>query len=296
MKKLRYGDIMKRVFNIWIKNLRESIADWTYYTDFPKVYKNVDSIKVELNILNSLINSKSIEEEFKLIVKKYPEVLRVIPILLAKRGNEIKVTDSNENKNFNFSKKNYSIEEYMKFMKNTGLFDLLSNHIISDLIDYVKGVEVGLDSNARKNRTGTAMENIVESYIINAGYVKDVTYFKEMNASTIYDKFGIKLDLSDNEKAKAEKRFDFVVKAKDKLFAIEVNFYSSGGSKLNETARSYKMIFEETKNIKGFSFVWITDGIGWHTAKRNLEETFDVLELMFNLSEIESGILNNILK
>ncbi|MDD4824364.1 MAG: type II restriction endonuclease [Acholeplasmataceae bacterium] len=287
---------MKRNFNNWISKFKDSVADWTYYVNFPKVYKNVDSIKIELNLLNSLINSKDIENEFRTLVSKYPEVLKVVPILLAKRDSEIKIIDKGKDKNFDFFNRNYSIDEYVNFMHKTGLFDLLSTHIISNLIDYVKGVEVGLDSNARKNRTGTAMENIVESFILDAGFIKDVTYFKEMKTSKIRELFGIDLKLESLDESKAEKRFDFVIKTEHKVYAIEVNFYSGGGSKLNETSRSYKMLAQESKEIPNFEFIWFTDGIGWNSAKKNLEETFDVLEHMYNIEDLENGILSQIIK
>lgn len=287
---------MKRNFNEWLNKFIDSVADWRYYTDFPKVYNNVDAIKVELNLLNSLINSKDIEIDFRNLVTKYPEVLKAVPILIAKRGSEVRVVDKGKDKNFNFNKLNYTIDEYVYFMDKTGLFDLLSNHIISDLLDYVKGVEVGLDSNARKNRTGKAMENIVESFIVDAGFIKDVNYFKEMRTSEIRDRFGIDLQLESLDESKAEKRFDFVIKSETTVYAIEVNFYSGGGSKLNETARSYKMLAQEASSIAGFKFVWITDGIGWNTARRNLEETFDVLEDIYNINDLESGILSKIIK
>lgn len=287
---------MKRNFNNWISKFKDSVADWTYYVNFPKVYKNVDSIKIELNLLNSLINSKDIENEFRTLVSKYPEVLKVVPILLAKRDSEIKIIDKGKYKNFDFFNRNYSIDEYVNFMHKTGLFDLLSTHIISNLIDYVKGVEVGLDSNARKNRTGTAMENIVESFILDAGFIKDVTYFKEMKTSKIRELFGIDLKLESLDESKAEKRFDFVIKTEHKVYAIEVNFYSGGGSKLNETSRSYKMLAQESKEIPNFEFIWFTDGIGWNSAKKNLEETFDVLEHMYNIDDLENGVLSQIIK
>lgn len=287
---------MKRNFDDWLNNFIDTVADWTYYTDFPKVYKNVNDIKVELNLLNSLINSNNIEQDFKNLVNKYPEVLKAVPILLAKRGNEIRVVDKGENKNFNFESRNYTIDEYINFMEKTGLFKLLSNHVISDLLDYVKGVEVGLDSNARKNRTGIAMENIVESFIQEAGFTKDIDYFKEMKTSEIKERFGIDLKFSSQIESRAEKRFDFVLKVKDSIYALEVNFYSSGGSKLNETARSYKLLAQEAELINNFKFIWITDGKGWNQARRNLKETFDIMKHLYNINDLNNGILNKIIK
>lgn len=286
---------MKRNFDEWLLTMKDSVASWTYYTDFQKVYENVSKIKIELNILNSIIGSKDIENEFIDIVKKYPNVLSVIPILLAKREKEIKVNDTNANYVFNFVNMNYSIEQYTLFMKNSGLFELLQHHIINNLIDYVLGIEVGMDTNGRKNRTGDVMEDLVESYLIKAGLKKNVSYFKEMYLSEIESKFNINLSSISNQD-KTEKRFDFVfIGAFGTIYACECNFYGSSGSKLNETARSYKNIAIEAKGIKNFEFVWFTDGIDWNTAKHNLEETFDVLDNLYNLEDLKNGIISKLI-
>ena len=285
---------MARDFNKWLSTMKDSIATWTYYTDFEKVYENVDSIKIELNILNSLIGSKNIENEFKQLLKDYPKTLRVIPILLAKREKEIKINDTSGEFVFDFNKPNYSIDEYAMFMRNTGLFDLLENHIINNLVDYVMGIEVGMDTNGRKNRTGHGMEDLVESYLVKAGLVKGISYFKEMWKSEVEDKFNIDLSAISNN-GKTEKRFDFVLYVNGHVYACECNFYGSSGSKLNETARSYKNLAIESKEIENFTFVWFTDGIGWNTAKHNLEETFDNLDTIFNLNDLEKGILSRLL-
>lgn len=284
---------MKRNFNEWLSTMKDSIATWKYYTDFEKVYSNVESIKVELHILNSLIGSKNIENEFKQLLVEYPKTLKVIPILLAKREKEIKITNAEGEFLFNFNQPNYSIEEYTKFMRETGLFDLLEKHIINNLVDYVTGVEVGMDTNGRKNRTGDAMEDLVESYFVKYGLVKGISYFKEMSKSEIEAKFNLNLDCISNQ-GKTEKRFDFVLYVHNHVYACECNFYGSSGSKLNETARSYKNIAMEAKDVKGFTFVWFTDGIGWNTAKHNLEETFDVLDTMYNLSDLKQGALEKL--
>ena len=290
---------MKRDFNEWLSNFRESIADYKYYIDFDKVHRNVNSIKVELNILNSLVGSKNIEADFINLIKKYPETLKVIPILLAKRESEIYCQDQNLSRTFEFDYKGCTpnsqkfFNDYCYFMKETGLFDLLQNRIISNLVDYVTGVETGLDSNGRKNRGGHLMENLVEGYIQTAGFAKNETYFKEMNLSDIEQRWGIDLSAISNT-GKTEKRFDFVVKTDNKIYGIEANFYSSGGSKLNETARSYKTIAIESKGIDGFVFVWFTDGNGWKSARHNLEETFDVLENIYSIADLENGIANEL--
>lgn len=284
---------MTRNFNDWLSKFKTSISDYKYYVDFEKIYKNVDKVKVELNILNSLIGSKNIEEEFQNILIKYPETLECIPLLLAVRSREIFVKDEINEYLFKFDKMVYSIKDYIKFMRESGLFDLLQNHIINNLYDYVLGIEVGLDSNGRKNRGGHLMENLVESYIIKAGYKKDVDYFKEIYLKDIEKKWN--LDLSEmSGHNTSTKRFDFVIKTDKQVYVIETNFYSSGGSKLNETARSYKMLAQESKKVDGVTFMWFTDGTGWNSAKKNLEETFNELETMYNINDLENGILNEL--
>ena len=286
---------MKRDFNKWLDTFRSSICDYKFYVDFEKVYGKVDNIKVELNILNSLIGSKNIENDFKNLVAEYPKDLKCIPILLAVRSREIYAIDSDGEYWFNFAKQNYSIDEYIMFMRKTGLFSLISEHLINNLADYVTGVEVGLDSNGRKNRGGHLMEDLVESYLVQAGLKRNVDYFKEMYLSDVEKQWNLDLSNISNQ-GKAKKRFDFVVKKGGTAYAVETNFYSSGGSKLNETARSYKTIALEAKEIDGFAFVWFTDGQGWKSARNNLEETFDVLDNMYCITDLENGIVKELFK
>ena len=283
-----------RNFNEWLSKFRSSIANYGYYIDFDKVYRNVNDIKVELNILNSLIGSTDIENDFKNIITKYPETLKCIPILLAVRANEIYAIDGDGEFSYNFKKAKYSPEQYAVFMRKTGLFELLEKHIIHTLVDYVTGVETGLDSNGRKNRGGHLMEDLVESYIVKAGFEKNKTYFKEMYIHEITEKWGIDLSAISNS-GKMEKRFDFVIKTDKAIYGIETNFYASGSSKLNETARSYKQIAQEVATINGFEFVWFTDGSGWTSARHNLEETFDVMEHIYSIDDLEKGILSELL-
>lgn len=286
---------MSRDFITWLSSFRASIANYGYYVDFEKVHKNVDAIKIELNILNSLIGAKDIDNKFENLVEKYPEVLKCIPILIAVRANEIYAMDDEGAFNFNFKKPNYSAEQYKMFMRKTGLFDLLEHHIINNLVDYVTGVETGLDSNGRKNRGGHLMEDLVEAYIEKAGFIKDETYFKEMYIHQITAKWDIDLSAISN-KGKMEKRFDFVVKTPSMIYAIETNFYGSGGSKLNETARSYKTLALEVDTIDGVTFVWFTDCKGWTSARNNLEETFDVMDTIYNIKDMEEGIIKEVFR
>jgi len=282
-----------RNFEKWLGKFKNSIATYDYYIDLKKVIKNVDNIKIELNILNSLIGSKNIEKDFENIIKKYPKTLKCIPILLAIRDTEIYAQDEEGSFLYNFKTPNYNIEQYKIFMKKTGLFDLIQNHLINNLVDYVLGVETGLDSNGRKNRGGHLMEDLVEKYIIKAGFIKGINYFKEMKISEIEEKF--KIDLSQiSNNGKTVKRFDFVIKTQNMIYAIETNFYASSGSKLNETARSYKHIAQEAKDINGFIFVWFTDGKGWLDARNNLKETFEILENIYNIDDMENNIVEKL--
>lgn len=285
---------MSRDFKEWFANFTDSIATYEYYTDFNIVYKNIDKIKVELNIMNSLIGSKNIEDDFDVLFKKYPEIRKCLPLLIAVRENEIKVIDEGEKLKYNF-KTIDDIDLLKRFMRKTGLFDLISNHLINNLVDYATGVEVGLGSNGRKNRGGHLMEDVLQGFIEQAGFVLNQNYFKEIYLKDIEKKWNIDLSALSNL-GKVAKRFDYVVKTDNCIYAFETNFYSSSGSKLNETARSYKMLARESKNINGFAFVWITDGLGWHGARNNLEETFDEMENIYNLHDLEQGKLKELLK
>lgn len=286
---------MPRSFQDWFKTFHSSMANYSYYVDFEKVYKNVDEIKIELNILNSLIGEKDIEIKFEEILEKYPCVLKCIPILLAVRGYEIPVfEDSDGFSVFNFSSFSPAdIEKYKLFMRKSGLFDLLQRRLIHSTVDYVTGVETGLDSNGRKNRGGHLMENFIEDYIQRAGFEKNVSYFKEMYISDIQSRWGLDLSAISNQ-GKTEKRFDFVIKTPSMVYAIETNFYGSGGSKLNETARSYKTLALEFRKVSGAKFVWFTDGEGWRSARHNLEETFDELDDVYNICDVKNGIMSKI--
>ncbi len=275
-----------RDFNKWIETFRNSINGYDYYVDFNKVYENVESIKVELNIMNSLIGSKDIKNDFVKLAEKYPEILKCVPVLLAIRQKEIYAQDEEGAFLYNFNEPNYSIEQYLKFMEKTGLLDLMANHIINNLVDYVLGIEVGLDSNGRKNRGGHQMEHLVEKFIQDTG----AEYYKEMYLEDVENKW--KVDLSPiSENGTSTKRWDFVVKTDDKIYVIETNFYTGTGSKLGETARSYEKIANSMAKVDGVEFMWITDGAGWPSTRKNLQETFNVMDYIYNINDMENGVL-----
>lgn len=285
---------MKRDFNEWLGKFKSSISDYTYYVDFEKIYRNVDKLKVELNILNSLIGSKDIENEFQTILIKYPETLECIPLLLAVRSREIFIKDEMNEYLFDFRKMVYSIPEYIDFMRKSGLFDLLQNHIINNLYDYVLGIEVGLDSNGRKKRGGDLMESLVEKYIVKSGFKENINYFKQMKLTKIEEKWQVDLSTMSGDST-TEKIFDFVIKTDNTIYLVETNFYATQGSKLSETARSYKMLAREAKEINGVEFMWITDGAGWKSsARNNLEETFNEMDTIYNIDDLEHGIIETL--
>lgn len=280
-----------RDFNEWLSGFKESISGYPYYVDFGKVIENADSIKVPLNILNSLVGSKDIENDFRDLVSEYPQVLRCIPVLIAVRSNEILILDEGRDYRFRFDRMNHTVDEYVTFMRKIGLFDLISNRIVNNLYDYVLGIETGLDSNGRKNRGGHQMEDLVESHLKRSG----CEYYKEMKIEEVERRWGLDL-ASISNKGETVKRFDFVIHHGNMVYALEVNFYSSQGSKLNETARSYKMIAEESKDIPNFRFVWVTDGYGWKAARKNLQETFDVLDTLYDIKDLEEGALTRLME
>lgn len=284
---------MERDFDKWFETFIESISSYDYYINFKKVYENVSDIEIKLNLLNYMVGKPNIEEVFVEIIKKYPECLECIPILLAVRNKEIKIFENEKVIEYNFDRKDENIEKFKYFMKRSGLFNLISKHCINNLVDYVLGVEVGLDSNGRKNRGGHLMEDLVEGYLIKSGLKKDVSYFKEMKISKIEEKWDLDLSAISN-KGKTEKRFDFVIKGENKIYGIETNFYFNNGSKLNETARSYKTIALESNEIEKFEFVWITDGYGWKGAKNNLIETYEIMEHLYNINDLKNGIIERL--
>lgn len=232
--------------------------------------------------------------DFIKIINDYPKVISILPLLLAITKYRIPVIDQYLI-TYNFKTKSMTNNEYVNFMKKTKLFDLFENNKIKNLVDYVTGIAVGLDSHARKNRTGFIMENLVESFIKKTNYIE---FFKQIKKIDIANKYAINIDklLVDISIKEAEKKFDFVVKTKDHLFLIEVNFYNAGGSKLNSEASRFKELSKSISKLDNITFVWITDGIGWKTAKPNLKEAYDEIENFYTLFDLENGVLEKLIK
>lgn len=298
---------MKRNFEQVISDLKETIYPSDFLVDFTKVTNNITKHEINLNILNTLIGKENIEDVFKTIVETYPEVLESIPILLATHETKIKSLSVStttllesiksrtsekvysDYKIYNFKNKNEDTKEYTKYLKNSGLFDLLKDKKIKNLVDYVLGIEVGMDTNARKSRSGQIMETITEEYI---KLIPDVEYLVQPKAKDIDKKYGTNL----SSIYKATKKFDFayISKIDGKLILVETNYYGAQGSKPNETARSYMRLNEDLKQIEGIRFVWITDGKGWIPSRKNLEDAYDVIEHLYIIKDLEDGILEKI--
>jgi len=288
-------------FNTLKSTFQDSIFTWDYFTDFEKVKKNIKKIEKELNLLNYLIGKENIEQEFLSLVEEYPKVRKILPILIAIRDDKLSgmpiITDVEtlipENKKYIF---NNSIDENIKkelliFFRESGLKDIFENKHIKNLVDYCFGVEVGMDTNGRKNRTGDLMENLVGKYL--ETFCQENPSFAFIGQATkdkikkAFD-YDIKID-------KNSRRFDFALfdKSKNKLFLIEANYYSGDGSKLKATAGEYQYLndFLKAQNI---DLIWITDGAGWKTALRPLEETFNHNDYVINLEMLKNGIFEEI--
>jgi type II restriction enzyme len=265
-------------FDIFISQLKETNQTLDFFCDFEKIGRNVDDIKLSLCMLNSLIGTSDLRKSVETIWNRDKTAFSVLPILIAVRDEGSKKVLDSLNNIVDIKTFFGSVDRVIEFLENTGLADLFRNRTIKDLVDYVFGIETGLDTNARKNRSGHIMENTV------AQIFKDnnIKYRQEIYSSewqTITDVLG-----------DDEKRFDFVIETETKTYLIEVNFYSGGGSKLNEVARSYSDIAPKINSVKGFEFVWITDGIGWKSAKNKLQEAYSIIPRVYNLTDIVNFI------
>ncbi len=287
---------MQKDFTKFIDTLKNSIKTWEYFVNWEKVFENKAKYEITLNKLNYLLGKDNLESEFSILFKDSPEVVKALPALLAVRESKLEIfdIDANDVEFFDFdSKVEYSednAKKYFRFIEETGLGKLFKDDGVKNLVDYVFGVEVGLDSNGRKNRGGKIMENIVEVFAKKFCEENQLEYLPQANSQKIMDKFGklVRFDKSDRS-------FDFAIfnpKTKN-LKLVETNFYNGGGSKLKAVCGEFKSLYNELKK-QDIDFIWITDGQGWKTTKRPLEETYNHNEYVFNLSMLEENILNDL--
>lgn len=268
----------KQDFETFMSQLLETNTNLAFYTDFKKCSANVNSIAIKLNTLNYLIGQTDIEQAIRDLWDNDPNVFSVLDILIAVRTNDKKMVLNNDGKPQYISKYFETVDGVITFIKQTGLEEIFSNRQIKNLVDYVFGVEVGLDTNARKNRSGHVMEELIANKFTKSG----IKFRQEV--------YSIEYPSIDNVLGQDKKRFDFVVETENKTYLIEVNFYSGGGSKLNEVARAYSELAPKINSVDGFEFVWITDGKGWHSASNKLEEAFYAIPSIYNLTTIKDFI------
>ncbi|MBQ7448550.1 MAG: type II restriction endonuclease [Paludibacteraceae bacterium] len=265
-------------FNLFMSQLRETNATLDFYCDFPKIAKNVADIEISLNTLNYLIGKDNLQAAVEALWNRDKSIFDVMDILIATRKKDDKKFIDNDGSMHSVHSLFSSVDGVMKFIEGTGLDKVFRNKEVKDLVDYVFGVETGLDTNARKNRSGDITETLVARILSNAG----ITYREQVSS---HEFPAISSVLGADQKV-----FDFVVSAATKTYLIEVNFYSGGGSKLNEVARSYTDVAPKVNGVSGFEFVWITDGIGWNSARNKLEEAFAAIPSIYNLTTISEFI------
>jgi type II restriction enzyme len=286
------------VFDYLIKNLKPSILLWSYFVNWEKVFENTKRIEIALNNLNYLIGKADFDKEFKFLIKQYPEVVKAIPALVVRDGSNtsnFSILVDYQNKklvyeDYDFTKKDFTeedVEKYLIFAKETGLKDLITSQKIKNLVDYMVGVEAGLDSNGRKNRGGHSMEDIVEFFIADLCKQKGFKYLKEATAEKIKQKWGFDVPVD-----KSSRRYDFVINNGEDLFIFETNFYGGGGSKLKSTAGEYRNLYDVLSGK--YKFIWITDGAGWRNTARPLREAFNYNDYIISLNMLEEGILEYI--
>lgn len=284
---------MQKNFQNLINTLKNSIKTWDYFVNWEKVFANSSELEIALNKLNYLLGKENFEEEFKRLFESNPDIIKALPVLLAVRENKLEIfsLDDKESEMFDFSKiEDNNFEKYLKFIEKTGLINLFKKDGIKNLADYVIGVEVGLDSNGRKNRGGSLMEKITETHIKSLCDANSFEYIAQARATDIRNKWGIEVEVD-----KSERSFDFAVfnPSNKKIKLFEVNFYNGGGSKLKAVCGEFRSLYDELKK-QGIDFVWVTDGLGWHTTRRPLEEAYNHNEYVFNLDMVEKGILGEL--
>jgi hypothetical protein len=289
-------NMSKKSFNAFVNSFQSSIKTWDYFVNWGKVQDNRVDCEIILNKLNYLLGKEDLKKEFIRLFEKEPDIIKVIPLLLAVREHELEIynLENNNTEVYDFSTTpKYSLElanKYYGFIVKTGLIDIFKKEGVKNLVDYVFGIEVGLDSNGRKNRGGNTMERIVEAHIELFCKKHDFKYKPQATASFMLDNWGVKVKVD-----KSERKFDFAVfnPKNRKIKLIEVNFYNGGGSKLKAVCGEFKSLYKELK-AQNIDFIWITDGLGWNTTKKPLEETFNHNDYVISLAMLNNGFLDGL--
>ncbi|MEA5535823.1 type II restriction endonuclease [Crocosphaera sp. XPORK-15E] len=284
----------EQVFDYLINNLKESILKWDYFVNWEKVNCNFRDVEISLNLLNYLIGKENIEQEAKRLFQEHPKLVYIVPALIAYRDKSVKILTEYKSGQFQYQGFDFNnktkitdevIEKAIIFLRQTGFLNQIESQQIKSLPDYFLGVEVGLDTNGRKNRSGKAMEEIIEYFIDSICQHHDFEYISQATSDKIKKKFNKHLTVKNSAK-----KIDFAINTPNKLFLIETNFYGGGGSKLKATAGEYSDIFIQWQN-DGHQFIWVTDGVGWLTAKKPLRDAFNKIDYILNLNMIQAGVL-----
>ena len=260
-------------FQLFVSQLSETNATLGYFTDFAKIRSNVKKIAIKLNQLNYLIGKTDLKEAIRDLYQENPKVFEILDILIAIRKNKKAKTFNNQGEIVALDSYFYSPDKIFEYIQETGLAEVFQNKDVTNLVDYVFGIEVGLDTNARKNRGGDNMANAV-ALLFNS---ENLLFESEVSSTLFPEITSLGVDV---------KRFDFVIKTRQKTYFIETNYYNSGGSKLNEVARAYSDVAPKINQYPNYEFVWITDGQGWLTAKNKLEAAFNIIPCVYNLATV----------
>lgn len=269
-----------------------------YYVNWDKVERETKKFELELNTLNYLIGKENIFDETLKLFKMQPNLIKVIPSLIASRDKVLDILSINNDDDMTFERLDFSkidtdrIEEYVIFAEDSGLLDFLQNKANRSLVDYVYGVEAGLDSNARKNRSGTTMEGILERHVSKLAGELGLEWKAQATAAYIKEKWNIEVPVD-----KSERRFDVAVYSEknNKLWLIETNYYGGGGSKLKAVAGEFTELSQFVVQSKDdVEFVWVTDGQGWKTAHLPLSEAFGHIVNVFNLNMLKNNYLHDL--
>jgi len=283
-------------FDQFVSSLRPSLKLWDYFVNWDKVFRNTREIEIHLNLWNFLLGKENFDDECRRLLFEHPQIVQALPSMVVRDGagsqsfavvkdlHDIKAAESK----FDFSKSADSegaVEAALEFIHSTGLVKLFAKDGVKNLVDYVLGVEAGVDSNARKNRSGSAMEAVVGGYLEGFANKYNVSFISQATPAEILSRWGFEVPVD-----KSSRRFDFAISDGKKLVLMEVNFYGGGGSKLKATAGEYKGL-GEFLNVPNLAFVWVTDGQGWQTTLRPLREAFDKLDYIWNLSWLAEDYL-----
>jgi type II restriction enzyme len=289
----------EQAFENFFATLRPSLKLWNFFVNWDKVFRNTRQIEIHLNLWNYLIGKPNFEEEFRILLKQHPEIVAALPSLIVRDGAASEIFSVVEDISditkpdlvFDFSRPSgtdESIAMALEFVMKSGLVKLFSKDGVKNLVDYVIGVEAGLDSNGRKNRSGTSMEEVVEVYLEKFAKTHNLTFIPQATPSKIKERWGFNVPVD-----KSSRSFDFAISDGKKLVLMEVNFYGGGGSKLKATAGEYKGLFD-LLNIPNVEFVWVTDGEGWETTRLPLKSAYEHIDYVWNLNWLSKGFLSDL--